>query len=171
MLFRSDTGKARDVTVKVNASQLQATGAVGVDARSSLLMSAVADALSDTTVRVAAAAVVAVNRYRGSTRSEVESRTGVASIKAGGTVSVIARESLSVDAKAYTGGKTSRLQVGGLLVLNDLKRDLAARLDGLGVDGAALAVEAIDSATITASAEGKVDANSSDPFEIGRAHV
>ncbi|MFM7570105.1 MAG: hypothetical protein ACKO8O_15575 [Betaproteobacteria bacterium] len=52
--------------------------------------------------------------------------------------------------------------MGGILVLNDLKRDLSARLDSLGVDAAALTAEAIESATITATAQGRVDAYSSD---------
>jgi hypothetical protein len=96
----------------------------------------------------------------------VAGRTGVASIKAGGTVSVIARDALKVSAEADTGRPASaRLQVGGILVFNDLKRDLSARIDALSLDGGALAVEAIDEATISATARGAVDANSSDPFD------
>ena len=160
----TDTGKPRDVAVTINGGALRAVGSLGVDARSSLVMSAIADALSETTVRVAAAAVVAINRYRGSTRADVESRSDIASLKAGGTVSVVARELMTVDALASTGGTGSSMEVGGILVLNDLNRDLSARLDGLGVDAGALVFEAIDSATIRAHAEGKVDASASDAF-------
>jgi len=106
----TDTGKARDTAVTVNASRLNATGAVAVDARSSLVMEAIADALSDPGIRTAAAGLLAINRYRGGSRAEVEARTGVASIKAGGTVSVIARDSLKATAKADAG----RPSAGGL---------------------------------------------------------
>ncbi|MEN9773105.1 MAG: hypothetical protein RL322_175, partial [Pseudomonadota bacterium] len=157
----ADTGTPRDVAVTVDGGVLQAAGSLGMDARSSLVMSALADALSDTTVRAAAAAVVAINRYRGSTRADVESRSGIASLTAGGTVSVIARDLMSVDATANTGGRGSSLEVGGLLVLNDLNRELSARLDGLGVDASALVFEAIDSAMVRAHAEGRVDASPS----------
>ncbi|MFM7570106.1 MAG: hypothetical protein ACKO8O_15580, partial [Betaproteobacteria bacterium] len=106
----TDTGKARDTAVTVNASRLNATGAVAVDARSSLVMEAIADALSDPGIRTAAAGLLAINRYRGGSRAEVEARTGVASIKAGGTVSVIARDSFKATAKADAG----RPSAGGL---------------------------------------------------------
>jgi hypothetical protein len=162
----TDTGKSRDTTVTVNASRLEATGAVAVDARASLVMDAIADALNEPGVSTAAAGLLAINRYRGGTRTEVAGRTGVASIKAGGTVSVIARDALKVSAEADTGRPSSaRLQVGGILVFNDIKRDLSARIDALSLDGGALAVEAIDEATISATARGAVDANSSDPFD------
>jgi hypothetical protein len=51
------------------------------------------------------------------------------------------------------------------LVINDLDRSLTARLDGLGIDAGALAVEAIDASTISALARGQVYANGTSPFQ------
>ena len=169
----ADTLAGRETTVTVQGSRLEAGGALAADARSSLVLRAIAGALADTGsgevrgLAVAAAGLAAVNRSRTDTRTRIDSQTGVATLKAGGTISVLARDAATVQAHAGTWGVGSAgsVQAGGLLVLNDLRRDVSAEIDGLGLDAGALAIEALDSATIEAKAAGQVSAYGTNPFD------